>query len=208
MSRFFGVLAVAAIWVVAAPAAGANVLAYDPQAVPAAGAILPDALFESAVDDVMAWDTELAALAPTSSNNVGHDVAVGSQRVTQMSGDFQHVRVSARSGPAGEDPTGSVHVTYQSPVFPGGAADVKGDVDCLEVNGIVAAVAAQLREPFMGNTHVTLFILDGGRPGPTMGQSPDSAFIGFTSAPPATCANAGSFLIGDARGDLLVRDAS
>jgi hypothetical protein len=159
-----------------------------------------------AIDEISAWDPEFAAIAPTAAPASDQQFVAGSQKVTQASGNFQHVRVSAHSEAGGVDPHGSVRVTFDSPAF-GGAADVKGDVTCLDVNGTQARVAALLREPRNGNTHVTLIIFDNGNPGPTMGQSPDTAFIGFTSTPPPmTCANFGTTLIGDASGNLVVKD--
>lgn len=174
----------------------------------ALGGAMPNATFLHAFNEIVAWDPEMATMAPDQPVTSQHDFAVGSQKVTQPSGDFQHVRVSAHSDSTGGNPKGSVRVTYQSMFLPGGAADVKGDVVCLNVMANQAQVAALLREPFQGNTHVTLIIVDAGNPGgPNMGQSSDSAFIGFTSSPPAECADFGTTLIGDASGNLTVRDA-
>jgi hypothetical protein len=195
MSRFFTVLAVVAVSVIAVPTVSADTT---------------DVAFHTAVGEQLGWDAEFAQLSPASTPGAGHDVAVGSLKVVSEipGGGFQHVRVSAHSGPAGEDPEGSVHVTFDSPLlFGGNAGDVRGDVVCLNVTGAIAVVAAALRQPFMGNSHVTLVIFDIGNPGPTMGESPDGAFIGFTSAPPPTCATFGTSLVGDASGNLVVRDA-
>jgi hypothetical protein len=170
------------------------------------GANITDLVLKAAMDDLVAWDAEFAEIAPTASPAADHQFVAGSQKVTQATGNFQHVRVSAHSGPAGVDPKGSVRVTFDSPAFPGTTGDVKGDVVCLDVNVNQARVAALLRQPHQGFTHVTLIIFDNGNPGPTMGQSPDVAFIGFTSSPPATCANFGTTLIGDASGNLVVKD--
>lgn len=193
MRKYLAMLAIAAFGLFAATALG--------------GA-MPSATFLQAFNEIVAWDPEMATMAPDQPVTSQHDFAVGSQKVTQPIGDFQHVRVSAHSGSAGEDPKGSVRVTFQSAFFPGGAGDLKGDVVCLNVMANQARVAALLREPHQGNTHVTLIIVDNGNPGGVnMGQSPDQAFIGFTSSPPATCATSGAFLIGDASGNLTVRDA-
>jgi hypothetical protein len=194
MSRYFAVLAVVAVSVIAVPTVSAEIT---------------DVVFHTAVGEQQGWDAEFARLSPASTLGAGHDAAVGSLKVVSEvpRGGFQHVRVSAHSGPAGEDPEGSVHVTFDSPLlFGGNAGDVRGDVVCLNVTGAIAVVAAALRQPFMGNSHVTLIIFDIGNPGP-MGESPDRAAIGFTSAPPPTCATFGTSLVGDASGNLLVRDA-
>ena len=176
-------------------------------AAPAVSGAVTDLLFQQAFDELVAWDPAMAALAPASPPGPGQDFAVGSHKVTDVSGDFQHVRVSAHSGPSGEDPKGSVRVTFDSFLF-GGAGDLKGDVVCLDVSGPQARVAALLREPYMNNTHVTLVLSDNGNPGPFMGQSPDSAFIDFTSSPlPPTCSIAALSVIGNASGNILVRDA-
>jgi hypothetical protein len=157
---------------------------------PAAGADTGGILAQSSFD-------ELAAPGP------GHDFVVGDQRVTHE-GSFQQVRVSAYSGPAGEDPKGSVRVTPPSSSF--GGVDLRGDVVCLNVTGSYAQIAALLTEPFQGSAYVTLVVQDLGNP--QMGQSPDFALIWFTSSPPADCAFRGGFtLVGDARGDLAVNDA-
>jgi hypothetical protein len=166
-----------------------------------------DVGLQTALDDLVAWDPVLIELAPDPPPGPGQDMAVGSQKVTQPSG-FQHVRVSAHSGPSGENPRGNVRVTYQSPFLLGGSADVKGSVTCLAVTGTSANVAALLSQPFMGFTHVTLILNDLGNPGPFMGQSPDLAFVGFTSAPPATCASGGTTLVGEASGNIVVKDAT
>ena len=143
-------------------------------------------------------------------------MAVGSARVTQPGGDFLHVRLSAHSGPSGENPGGSVRVSFKLPVlssFPGGEGSLKGDVTCLHMTSLVpqeARVAARLREPFNGNTYVTLIVLDEGNPGhPYKGQSPDEAFIGHTSSPPPNCSLSGSSLFpGKAHGNIVVRNAA
>ena len=178
-------------------------------AAPTAGATVTDLLYQQVYQQLVAWDSEMATLAPSATPSSGHDFAVGSHKVTQPSGNFQHVRVSAHSGPGGEDPKGSVRVTFQHAVFPGGVGDVKGDVVCLNVTGNRAQLVAVLREPHQGFTHVTLLLGDFGNPGATMGQSPDDALIGFTSSPqpPLFCANEGTTLGGDASGNIVVRDA-
>jgi hypothetical protein len=168
--------------------------------------------FQSAFDAVVAWDPEFGELAPASPPGPGHDFAVGSQKVTLPNGDFQHVRVSAHSGPAGEDPNGSVRVSYSTPsvpgAFPGDEGDVKGDVVCLKVTGIEARIAALLREPFMGFSYVTLIIYDIGNPGDAMQQSPDLAYIFFAATLPAICAIQGTslFPLGESSGNFVVRD--
>jgi hypothetical protein len=154
----------------------------------------------------------LAALSPAASADPGGDFAVGSYQVTAPSG-FMHVRVSAHSGPVGENPTGSIHVTFASSLLFGGIpGDVKGDVDCLFVINGQANISARLAEPFLGQTHVTLILSDQGPPGPGHGQAPDQdrAFIGFSSTPPIpafACASTGFMLLGKASGNVVVNDA-
>jgi hypothetical protein len=186
-------LAAATIVAIAAPTVTANVT---------------DMFIQSAMEDLVAWDPEFGAIAPTASPAADQLFVAGSLKVTQASGSFQHTRVSAQSGPEGVDPRGSVRVTFFQ-TFILGTADLKGAVTCLVGAGNIAALAARLTEPFNGNTHVTLIVNDFGNPGPTMGQSPDSALIGFTSAPPpTTCVTEGSFFPGDMRGNLVVRAAT
>lgn len=149
----------------------------------------------------------LALLASPAGAAPPGDSAVGSNKVTQPNGDFQHINVSAHSGPAGENPRGNVEIKYRSAFFPGGEAHGKGRVTCLNViSATQALVAAELREPIEGNTHVTLIISDNG--GPVMGVSPDQVFFGLTSSPPEECAESGSTLIGDSSGNVIVRDGS
>jgi hypothetical protein len=199
MSRFFAVLAVMAVSVIAVPTVSAD---------------LTDDLLQTALDDIAAWDPEFAALAPASPPGSGHDFVAGSHKVTFQSptvSAFQHVRVSAHSGPAGENPKGSVRVSFDVPWF-GGEGDVKGDVICLRVapllTGFEARVSALLQQPFNGDTHVTLVIRDLGNPGALMGQSPDQAFIDFNSVPPPpNCATTGTSLVGEQSGNFVIRDA-
>jgi hypothetical protein len=211
MRKLVAVLAAALISTVATPMASADAPGgtLDTSAVdlsPTTAGDLTDSFVSSALSDVSAWDPEFAALAPDPQPG-GHDLLAGSQKVTDASG-FQHVRVSAHSGPLGQDPTGEIRVTFDSTLLPGTTADVRGDVDCLSVTGNVARVAALLRQPFMGNTHVTLIVFDNGNPGVAMGQSPDFGFIDFTSTPSPICAFFGLTLLGDMTGNYVVRDAS
>jgi len=179
-------------------------LAVVPPPVTASSAPVIDV--QTVFDQLMTWDVEFAALAPISLPGPGQDFVAGSLRVTvPATGDFQHVRISAHSGPSGEDPTGSVRATTTFSPF--GAFDLRGDVTCVDVTGNNAFVAARLGEPFMGYTHVTLHLVDNGNPGATMGESPDLAFIGFISAPPSTCHVSGFSLLGDQSGNLVVKDA-
>ena len=147
----------------------------------------------------------VAAATHTPASSGPHDKAVGALKVTTHSGSFKHVRVSAHSGPAGENPNGQIHVTFQGVFAPAG--DVKGRVVCLQVSGNVARVAALLDQPFEGATHVTLIITDLGEP--QQGQSPDLVTTGFTSAPPAHCASGGVTLVAsNTSGNLVVHDGS
>jgi hypothetical protein len=175
-------------------------------AAPPVTATITDLFIQSAMNDLVAWDAGFAEIAPTVAPASNHQFVAGSHKVvvtTDAGTFFQHVRVSAHSGPAGADPHGSVRVTFD---FGFDAADVKGDVTCLDVEGNTARLAARLREPrSTGETHVTLFIVDFGNPGPT--GSPDLAFIGFTSTPPPiVCHAEGTQLGGEATGNLVVKD--
>ena len=190
----------------------ATVIATAAIVIPTGGATLTDDLIRSAIDDLVAWDPGFAPFAADAAP-AGHEYVVGSQKVTVANGDFQHVRVSAHSLPGGVDPKGQVEVSFNSLAF-GGAADLFGDVDCLNVGPGIgppgqteADVDAVLRQPYMGHTHVQLIIIDNGNPGPTMGMSPDLAFIGFTSSPPpSNCSNFGIRLFGDQSGNLVAHD--
>jgi hypothetical protein len=162
-------------------------------------------LIEAAMDDLVAWDPGFAEIAPTAAPASDHQFVAGSHKVT--AGElFQHIRVSAHSGPGGVDPHGSVHVTHN---FEGTVVDVKGDVECLGVDAAVAILNARLRRPGpAGATHIVLEVLDGGNPGPSMGQSPDVAVFGFTSIAPdrPPCGIPDMELQGETRGNLVVKD--
>jgi hypothetical protein len=162
-------------------------------------------LIQAAMEDLVAWDPEFAEIAPTAAPESHHQFVAGSQKVTE--GElFQHVRVSAHSGPGGLDPHGSVRLTHN---LEGTIVDVKGEVECLDVVSAVAILNARLRGPGPnGTTHVVLELLDGGNPGPSMGESPDVARFGFTSAPPQQppCGVSDMELFGKPRGNLVVKD--
>ena len=208
MRRFLVLLVVAALASAAVPAANGDVV---------------DDLLQSSLNDLIAWDPEFATFDPPPSS--GHDFVVGSQKVTLPgTTSFQHIRVSAHSGPAGEDPKGSVKITYREPTFPGGAGDLYGDVICLTVFSppffvpATAFVWARLRQPvtvyqpyLATYTFVQLQIQDLGNPGPFMGQSPDRAWFLLSQAapPPGTlCGASGRGVTGDASGNFIVKDAA
>jgi hypothetical protein len=159
---------------------------------------------------VLAMLTVFGVLSPAAGASSPEDFALGSQKVVNQYG-FQHVRVSAHSGPNGENAHGWVHITYSSSVLPGGTADVTGEVDCLFVINGQANISARLSEPFLGLTHVTLILSDLSNPGdhlPPNDPLSDRAAIGFTSAPPPfTCASIGITLVGDASGNITVNDS-
>ena len=130
------------------------------------------------------------------------DSAVGRNVVTRPSGHFQRITVSAHSGPAGENPTGSVTLNFR--LFDD-EGRVNGRVTCLDVHANEARVAAVLSEPHDGETHVILLVFDHGKPGQS---EPDRVFFEFTSAPPPGCAGSGSTLVGEVKGNVTVRDAT
>jgi hypothetical protein len=134
------------------------------------------------------------------------DSAEGSVKVTNDVFEcVQHINFSAHSGPSGEDPKGQVHLTVDCTLL-GGTFKVKGDVTCLNVVGSVASIIAELDEPVGSNTHITLLVMDNGKP--QQGLSPDQVFFGLTSTPPATCDVGGTTLAGEAHGNAVVHDAT
>jgi hypothetical protein len=137
-----------------------------------------------------------ADAAPRGDSAVGHNV------VTRPSGHYQRITVSAHSGPAGQNPTGSVTVNFR--LFDD-EGRVNGKVTCLDVIRNEARVAARLSRPHDGATHVILLVFDQGKAG--QGE-PDRVFFEFTSSPPAGCAGSGSTLVGDVSGNVTVRDAT
>jgi len=177
--------------------------------------------FQTIFDQLVAWDPEFAELAPAEPPDAAHDFVVGSKKVTYISDAFQHLRVSAHSGPSlldeqgeplapGENPKGTVRLTVS---FPELFFDVKGDVECLFVNGNIGLVAARivsldgaLPPVFEGATHVTLRIFDFGNPG---SPPPDDRWDWYFMAPraPIFCAAFGGGG-GGGSGNLVVHDAS
>jgi hypothetical protein len=141
-----------------------------------------------------------------------HDFVAGSLKVTVPPNlgvpGFEHFRVSAHSGPHGEDPFGSVRLTIDHPFLFGSPADLKGDVDCLSISGNIAELAARLRQPHMGFSHVVLLLVDHGNPGDAMGLSPDFATFGFTSSPSPSCFAPSMTVVGETHGNIVVRDAT
>jgi hypothetical protein len=198
MNRFFAALAA--------------VLAVAAVTVPVATADLTGDLLQSALNDLVAWDPGFAPFADPPPD--GHEYVVGSQTDT-FGTEYQHIRVSAHSLPGGVDPKGMVQVTYHTSTRD---IDFMADVDCLNVGPgtgqlqhpgqTEADVDAVLRTPYMGNTHVTLIIIDNGDPGPLMGHSPDLVFWALTDfAPPRNCANyGGSVFPLESTGNYVARD--
>jgi hypothetical protein len=170
---------------------------------------------QGSLDALVAWDPGFAPFAADPPPD-GHEFVVGSQKTENpFAGEYQLIRVSAHSLPGGVDPKGQVEVTYHTSTRD---IDLMADVDCLNVGpgtGVAqnpgqteADVDAVLREPYMGNTHVTLIIIDNGDPGPTMGHSPDLVFWALTNFPPPhNCANyGGSVLPLDSTGNYVAHD--
>lgn len=202
MNRLFASLVIVAAAIGAAPAARAD---------------LTDDLLQASLNDLVAWDPGFAPFASDPPPSSGHDFVVGSQKVTVPASDnFQHIRISAHSGPTGQDPKGMVQVSYRSLMFPGGSADVYGDVICLNVISPplflpppTAFVWARLRQPIGTWTYVQLRIHDVGNPGPFMGQSPDKVYFYLSqTGPDPTCGASGTTLAGSASGNYIVKDST
>ena len=198
MNRLIALLVVIAVAVVAVPIATS---ADDP--------------LQSSLDDLAAWDPAFGALAATPP--AGHQMAVGSlrYRLDEFDQGYEHFRISAHSGPAGEDPKGQVHIT-STVAF--AEIDAKANVICLDVVtapppfiGRTAFVWARFEEPHLGNQFVNLIIRDRGNPGDfgeVMGNSPDDVLRLYTNlAPPPNCAFFGSGFVAEKSGNMIVRDA-
>lgn len=116
-----------------------------------------------------------ALVAPTQVRaNVNHDSVNGSGK--DASGN--HLNLSAKSGPAGEDPKGQVHVRFPF-------AEQKGKVDCVHVVGNRAAVSGLYDEPVPSpviGSIVRFFVVveDNGNPS---GVVPDRMGIGGSNSP-------------------------
>jgi hypothetical protein len=171
-----------------------------------------DTLLQSALSDLVAWDPGFAPFADPPPS--GHDFVAGSQKVTAPNGDFQHIRISAHSDSQGNNPQGQVQVTYRAASLPGGAGDVRGNVICLNMFGPgflippTAFVWARLSQAYLGYTYVQLQIHDVGDPGPFMGQSPDEVrWLLSSIGPGPDCGSNGTTLVGDARGNFVIRNA-
>src|SRR3954452_8974337 len=143
MSRLLSLFAVIAVAAVAAP-----------------GATSADDPLQSSLDALAAWDPGFAALA-ADPPSAGNQMVVGSLKFRlEAEQAFEHIRISAHSGPAGEDPKGQVHITS---TVPGLETDEIGDVVCVDAIGRVspfigptAFVWARLREPHQGFPFVQL----------------------------------------------------
>lgn len=114
-----------------------------------------------------------AAAAPSEYQYQGpeQDLVTGSGKITGPDitgpGDVtEQFIVSARSGPAGEDPDGQI--TFHSPLLTA-TSDAKADVTCMIVNGNHAQVGGMFREPvgYAGFTlrWIEVIIEDNGPPG-------------------------------------------
>lgn len=185
MRRFFTVLAVTASALIAIPAASAQVT---------------DLLsFEAALDQIASFDPAISELQPATPPEPGYEFTVGSLKTEFLPPIVRHTRWSAHDGPNG--PSGAVRLTFEGGVP---SRDLRGKVTCVEVDGNIARVAAVLSEPFEGQTHVMLQIVDRGNP--VNGMSFDQDFVGFTNSPPPTCFDAGVWFGGRTTGNAIVRD--
>jgi hypothetical protein len=198
MARLFALLAAVACAAVVTPVARGDLI---------------DDLIQAALNDLVAWDPGFAPFADPPPS--GHDFVAGSQKVTvPTNGDFQHIRISAHSDSQGNNPQGQVQVTYRSASLPGGSGDVRGNVICLNMFGPgflvppTAFVWARLTRAYLGYTYVQLQIQDVGNPGPFMGQSPDQVrWLLSSIGPGPDCGSNGTTMVGDARGNFIIRNA-
>jgi hypothetical protein len=110
------------------------------------------------------------AVASSAAGDEPEDSAVGSalnQFPTPAGPGFAQLTVSARSGPVGENPRGSVHAVGTSGT-PMGEFEVSGPVTCLRVEGNRAAIkyrfdqASGSAAPFLGGG-VEVFVEDNGK---------------------------------------------
>jgi hypothetical protein len=178
-----------------------------------------ESLLNASLNDLVAWDAGFGTFEAEHESErphgYGYDLVIGSQRVTQpVTGDFQQIRIVAFSRSDGAYPGGQVWVAYRSPAFPGGAADLRADVVCLnmfEPGYIVPPTAftwARLRRPFMGYTYLQIQIRDNGNPLSFTGQSPDEVLWLFSSTQPGPdCGAWGTSLTGDSRGNFIVHNS-
>jgi hypothetical protein len=170
-----------------------------------------DDLLQAALNNLVAWDPGFAPFADPPPS--GHDFVAGSQKVTTATGEFQHIRVSAHSGPQGQDPQGKIQVTYRVAAYPGGQGDVRGNVICMNMFGPgflvppTAFVWARLTQSYMGYTYVQAQFQDVGDPGPYMGQSPDQVrWLLSSIGPGPDCGSNGNQLFGNAQGNIIIRN--
>ena len=111
------------------------------------------------------------AVVGTAAGDTPGDLAFGTavnQFPTPAGPGSDQLSVSARSGPAGENPRGNVHAVGTSGA-PGGEFEVSGPVTCLRVEGNKAAIkyrfdqASGSAAPFLGGG-VEVFVEDNGKP--------------------------------------------
>jgi hypothetical protein len=68
-------------------------------------------------------------------------------------------------------------------------------------------VWARLPQAYLGYTYVQLQIQDVGNPGPFMGQSPDEVrWLLSSIGPGPDCGSNGTTIVGDARGNVVIRN--
>jgi hypothetical protein len=202
MSRFLTVLTIAAAALALTAPVGAD--------------LTTDLLFQTRIDDLIAWDPEFAALIGAEPNSHRTEVAdydvAGSLKTTAANGDWQHVRVAGHSNFDAFAAKGEVQVSFDSAVLGALAgtrsANLHGEIVCQSVNGGVpndARILARLREPLGNITHLSLHIQDFGNPGDLNGLVLDRAEINFHAAPVGCGAN-GVSLVGETHGNMIVLD--
>jgi hypothetical protein len=92
-----------------------------------------------------------ALVVPNGSSAQAPADSVTADGATVAGGAITDLQIDARSGPSGENPTGTVSLTVPNPILPGSGFPVQGAVTCLVVKGNEATLvfAANSFSPFM-----------------------------------------------------------
>ena len=123
----------------------------------------------------------------THSNGEGpkHDFVTGTGQFSPETVD-QEIHVNAKSDPSGEDPQG--HFFIRGTNNRGQAADIRGSVTCLNVNGNNARVGGEIEQSrtplFPEGRGILLTITDRGEPGDGDGFSGNTVLTPPRRCPP------------------------